>query len=96
MRLLEEATSDWLIPWYHYIPMDYAYRDFYSIALYYLGIEGTSQTGHDAEMQEIGRHGQEWVEEHATWDHHVSYMYRLGLEWARVMSDDRASMDYKG
>lgn len=94
--MTEEATSDWLIPWYHYIPLDYAYRDLYSIALYYLGLEGTDQVAHDEELHQIGRHGEDWVEEHAQWDHHVAWMYRLCLEWARVMSEDRASMDYTG
>ena len=36
---LEEVTTAWLVPWYHYIPIDYAYRDLYSILLYFFGLE---------------------------------------------------------
>lgn len=90
----EEATTDWQVPWYHYIPLDYAYRDMYSLALYYLGLEGTSQHAHEAELQAIAEHSTQWVDDHATWDHHLSYMYRLCLEWARITSEDRDAMGY--
>jgi len=86
--------TDWMIPWYHYIPLDYAYRDLYSITLYYLGLPNSNQVAHDAELRAIAEQSTEWVNEHATWDHHLAYMYRLLLEWARVISDDRDGMTY--
>lgn len=74
--------------------MDYAYRDLYSIALYYLGLGTRRQNAHDAELKCIAQQGQQWVDDHATWNHHLAYSYRLGLEWARVLSDDRSAMDW--
>ena len=82
----EEVTSAWLVPWYHYIPIDYAYRDLYSILLYFLGLEGTDQEPHDEAAKRIGQHSKEWVMEHGMWDQHkvcrrvqAALMWRSGL-----------------
>jgi hypothetical protein len=94
LHILEEAMSDWLVPWYHYIPLDYAYKDLHSILLYYLGVPSSTQIAHDNELQAIAEQSSQWVDEHGTWDHNLAYMYRLLLEWARIMSDDRDEMTY--
>jgi hypothetical protein len=61
-------------------------------------MQGTDQEAHDEELRAIAEQSTEWVSQHGSWDHHLAYMYRLLLEWARVISDERDQMDftYKG
>lgn len=68
-----------------------------SIASYFVG-DATS-SGHGSLGKEIGQAGKEWAEKHWRMEDMQAYMFRLYLEYARVMGrseDDPRSMDYVG
>lgn len=66
-----------------------------SIASFFIGDEYSS--GHDDLGREIGTAGRQWTLDHWRMEDMQAYMFRLYLEYARVMlreDDDLSSMDF--
>ncbi|KLT40707.1 Cap3p [Cutaneotrichosporon oleaginosum] len=92
VKLKATVFPEWnslILPeWFTYVPVKMDYSDVYSILAFFRG-SPTGRGSHDEVARRIARNGQCWVER--TWrseDLEV-YMFRLYLEWARVVSDDR-------
>ena len=49
---------------------------------------------HDGMAREIARAGREWVHDFWRPEDATAYMFRLWLEYARLMSDDRNDMNF--
>ena len=75
-----------LIPWKHFVPMDNTYMDFYSIVEYLLG--------HDRQAQRIAEEGARWADCVLRKEDMLIYVYRLVLEYARVMDPERHQMGF--
>ncbi|ORX40009.1 hypothetical protein BD324DRAFT_615928 [Kockovaella imperatae] len=89
-----EIVSDWLVPWYHFIPVSYDYSDMFTIIAYFFGIQESGQKHHQDELKAIADRSREWAEKQLKWEHMEVYLYRLFLEWGRLTSVDRTTMDY--
>jgi len=76
-----------LMPWVHFVPFDNTYMDFYGLMEYFLG-------GHDAEAERIATDGQVWSQAVLRPDDMLVYTWRLLLEYARVMDDNRDTLAY--
>ncbi|GJN90525.1 hypothetical protein Rhopal_003536-T1 [Rhodotorula paludigena] len=85
-----------IMPWYHYIPLQSDYSDLVDLAAYFIGApDGTGS--HDAQAKRIAQQGKKWAEEHMRDVDMAAYVFRLYLEYARLLhrdADDLASMDY--
>lgn len=66
--VFHEHYSDWLIPWYHYIPVSYDYSDLYSILLYFFGHDETGHQAHDEPLRAMAERSAEWAESQAGWE----------------------------
>jgi hypothetical protein len=77
-----EWHDDRLFPWVHFVPFDNTYMDLYGIMEYFLA-------GHDAEAAEIAREGQKWSKAVMRREDMRLYVWRLLLEYARVMDPKR-------
>lgn len=105
-----EFFSDWIQPWVHFIPLSPTYKEIYNIFTHFSGptqamLEAVNSTlalvpleerksPEDANLKKIAMAGKEWKNTIGrTLDMEV-YVYRLCLEWARLWSDDRDSMNY--
>ena len=77
-----EWHDDRLIPWAHFVPFDNSYGDIYAIMDYFLN-------GHDAEAEIIATKGKEWVNRVYRRADMKLYVWRLLLEYARVLDDRR-------
>jgi len=69
--VFHEAITDWLIPWYHYIPINYDYSDMYSVLLYFFGEPAAGQPAHDDELRAIAERSQIWADTHLEWTHQL-------------------------
>ncbi|KAK1750500.1 hypothetical protein QBC47DRAFT_393588 [Echria macrotheca] len=76
-----------LMPWVHFVPFDNSYMDVYGIMDYFLN-------GHDEEAERIAREGQAWSSAVLRQDDMLIYTWRLLLEYARVMDDNRDKLAY--
>ncbi|KAK1922899.1 glycosyl transferase family 90-domain-containing protein [Papiliotrema laurentii] len=89
-----EFFTDWLIPWYHYVPIQPSYSELYLILSFFIGVPGSPSTGHDDLAQEIAENGRKFAMEHWRWEDMQSYMFRLLLEYIRLGKDDREAWEY--
>ncbi|PHH87565.1 hypothetical protein CDD83_8687 [Cordyceps sp. RAO-2017] len=77
-----EWHDDRLFPWVHFVPMDNSFMDVYALMDYFL-------RGHDAEARKIAADGKSWAEAVLRREDMKLYVWRLLLEYARVVDDDR-------
>jgi len=82
-----EWHDDRLTPWVHFVPFDSSYMDIYGVVDYFL-------RGHDAEARRIADEGRDWAEAVLRNEDMVVYVWRLLLEYARVVDDKRDVLAY--
>jgi hypothetical protein len=82
-----EWHDDRMIPWVHFVPFDSSYMDIYGIMDYFLN-------GHDAEAERIAEEGRLWAEAVYRRDDMMLYVWRLLLEYARVIDDNREKLAF--
>ncbi|KAI0420352.1 lipopolysaccharide-modifying protein [Xylaria grammica] len=84
-----EWHDDRLMPWLHFVPFDNTFMDIYAIMDYFLD-------GHDAEAQRIAEEGQDWASKVLRREDMMLYMWRLLLEYARVLDPQRDRLGFVG
>ncbi|KAJ7840853.1 glycosyl transferase family 90-domain-containing protein, partial [Mycena olivaceomarginata] len=82
-----EWFTDRLAPWVHYVPIQNSYTDLLDALVFF--------RAHDEAGARIAAAGREWSRRYWRTDDLTAYMYRLFLEYARVMSTDRATMSFE-
>lgn len=94
-----EWNADWLVPFYHYIPVRHDYTDLVGIMAFFAGTPETSDEpateGRDDLAREIGVNARQFTEAHWRWQDMQAYMFRLLLEYRRLMADDREAYVYQ-
>ncbi|KAI4092555.1 MAG: hypothetical protein LQ344_003401 [Seirophora lacunosa] len=106
--IFREWHDSRLFAWRHFVPMDNRYDDVYSILTYFLGV-GTPRSQevaglqedayvmkHEAEGKRLANQGREWAKKVLRRDDIEIYMFRLLLEYGRIMDDNRDRIGYSG
>ncbi|RYP12374.1 hypothetical protein DL765_007362 [Monosporascus sp. GIB2] len=76
--------------WRHFVPLDVRLHELWS-AVGYLVAKGQGQ----ADAREMARAGQDWAARALRKDDMRVYMFRLLLEWGRVVDDNRESLGFE-
>ncbi|KAL1835954.1 hypothetical protein VTJ49DRAFT_5765 [Mycothermus thermophilus] len=107
--LFREWYSDRLRPWVHFVPVDLRYHALHGTLAYFVGVEREmggfrlvkSSAGSEIAMQgreEDGRwiaeEGQKWAEKALRREDAQVYLFRLLLEWGRVVSEGREELGF--
>jgi len=79
--IYSEWHDDRLVPWIHFVPFDNTFVDIYAIIEYYLN--------HDDEARKTATESREWAEKVMRREDMMLYVWRLLLEYARVMDPSR-------
>ncbi|KAI0452635.1 lipopolysaccharide-modifying protein [Xylaria acuta] len=82
-----EWHDDRLAPWLHFVPFDNTFVDIYAVMGYFLD-------GHDAEARRIAHEGHEWAKKVLRREDMMLYMWRLLLEYARVLDPLRDRLGF--
>ena len=90
--LWREWHDSRLVPWKHFVPMDNRFTDFYGIMEYFVGYGEDS--GHDQAAEKIAAEGKEWAELVLRKEDMLIYVFRLLLEYARVLDEEREKMGW--
>lgn len=88
-----EWWTDRAQPWVHYVPVQLDYSDLYD-SLVFFGGGPEGEGAHEEMARKIASAGREWVEKFWRKEDVTAYMFRLWLEYARVMSLDRDIMNF--
>ncbi|KAI0871714.1 capsular associated protein [Hypoxylon argillaceum] len=81
-----EWHDDRLVPWVHFVPFDNTFSDIYAILEYYLKA--------DEQAQKIADEGREWAEKVMRREDMMLYVWRLLLEYARVVDPARDKLGF--
>ncbi|KAG8779306.1 F-actin-capping protein subunit beta [Ceratobasidium sp. 428] len=93
MTIFPEWNSDWLVPYYHYIPIQTDYSDLYDTLAFFMGAPGPDQTpAHDDMAENIAAHAREFSVKYWRPEDMQVYVFRLLLEYARLLAYNRDSM----
>ncbi|KAG8986612.1 F-actin-capping protein subunit alpha, partial [Tulasnella sp. 427] len=92
--IFPEWNTNWLIPYYHYIPLQHDYSDLYDTMAFFAGTPD-GQGAHDAMAEQVSNHAVEFARKNWRWEDMQAYMFRLLLEYARLSSLDREKMTYR-
>ncbi|TDL24277.1 hypothetical protein BD410DRAFT_767481 [Rickenella mellea] len=90
-----EWFADRIQPWVHYVPISIDYSDLYDAFIFFRG-DLSGEGNHDEMARKIAAAARSWTQDFWRKEDVTAYMFRLFLEYARVMSLDRDSMTYKG
>ncbi|KAI1841135.1 hypothetical protein JX266_012670 [Neoarthrinium moseri] len=74
-------------PWRHFVPLDVRLSDIWTVVSYFGG-----KGGGDAEM--IAKQGREWANKALRKEDMRAYMFRLLLEWGRLVDDRRDELGF--
>ncbi|KFY08719.1 hypothetical protein V492_05986 [Pseudogymnoascus sp. VKM F-4246] len=108
--LFKEWHSSRLFAWVHFVPLGIEYRELYSLLTYFVGYGNSegNEAGedwvnkdvyvqrHDFEGRLIAKRGSEWAKKVLRREDMEVYMYRLLLEYGRIIDDDRDILGYPG
>jgi hypothetical protein len=110
--IFREWHDSRLLAWRHFVPVDNRYDDLYALLTYFIGYgkpyqhnsnEGSEGLNsqvfiapHDKEAQKIARQGREWANKVLRREDIEVYMFRLLLEYGRLIDDNRDSIGYSG
>lgn len=89
-----------LTPWIHYIPLDMRWQGLHSTMAYFMGLSGTvkgEQVSMDAQLKEaklIAAQGKVRAESMVREADAEVYLFRLLLEWGRVVDDYRDEVGF--
>ena len=87
--LYQEWHDDWLIPWFHYIPISMDLRDFPEIVRYL-----TQEPEGQALGLKVAKNSYEWSRRVLRSEDMRLVWWRLMLEYGRLVNDDRDQMRY--
>lgn len=85
--------------WHHYVPADIRLgRGFWSVVRYLASNERDDASKHtgDEIAQRIAQRGREWAAKALRTEDMQIYMFRLLLEWGRIVDDERETLGYVG
>ncbi|PHH92467.1 hypothetical protein CDD83_7215 [Cordyceps sp. RAO-2017] len=92
-----------LVPWLHFVPVDVRYQALHTAFSYFTGTEKrpkingreTGLQGRHFDGEWIGRRGQKWAEQALSKRDMEIYLFRLLLEWGRLIDDRRGEIGYR-
>ncbi|RAL64825.1 hypothetical protein DID88_001422 [Monilinia fructigena] len=103
--IFREWHDSRLFAWRHFVPLDNRYDDLYSILTYFIGLGDANSKGkdgkpyvqrHDFEARKLGRQGAEWANKVLRKEDIEIYTFRLLIEYARIIDDNRDRIGYSG
>ncbi|KAJ7770941.1 glycosyl transferase family 90-domain-containing protein [Mycena maculata] len=92
--LYTEWYNDRIAPWVHYIPVQLDLSDLHDALVFFRGDE-TGAGAHEDLARKIAAAGRVWSKTFWRKEDMHAYFYRLILEYARLMSEDRDAMSYR-
>lgn len=92
-----------LQPWLHFVPIDVRYHALHTTVSYFTGTEkrpemngrDTALKGRTDDAEWIGQQGQRWAEKALAKKDMEIYLFRVLLEWGRLIDDERGKIGYR-
>ncbi|KAI1115737.1 hypothetical protein F5Y14DRAFT_410078 [Nemania sp. NC0429] len=100
--IFQQWFTERLLPWVHFIPIDTRYHALHSTMSYFIGLEGRGSLNGRAQITPgrtddgkwIAQQGRKWAEKTIRREDMEVYLFRLLLEWGRVIDDNRDNVGF--
>ncbi|KAI1392768.1 glycosyltransferase family 90 protein [Hypoxylon trugodes] len=100
--IFREWYTERLMPWVHFVPIDLRYHALHSTLTYFVGlknrgtINGRQQLtdGRREDARWIAEQGRKWAEKAIRKEDMEVYLFRLLLEWGRVIDENRDNLGF--
>ncbi|KAL2259720.1 hypothetical protein VTK26DRAFT_6483 [Humicola hyalothermophila] len=96
--IFKEWYSDRILPWIHFVPIDLRFHALHNTLAYFLGIEKEDRSimlrGRPEDGKWIADQGKRWAEKALRREDMEVYLFRLLLEWGRVVDDRRDELRF--
>jgi hypothetical protein len=100
--IFQQWYTERLMPWVHFIPIDIRYHALHSTLSYFIGLDGRGTLngrkqitpGRTEDAKWIAEQGRKWAEKAIRKEDMEVYLFRLLLEWGRVIDDDRGDLGF--
>ncbi len=100
--IFQQWFTERLMPWVHFIPIDTRYHALHSTMSYFIGLDGRGTLngrkqitpGRTEDARWIAQQGRKWAEKAMRKADMEVYLFRLLLEWGRVIDDNRDSLSF--
>ncbi|KAI2472532.1 glycosyltransferase family 90 protein [Annulohypoxylon bovei var. microspora] len=100
--VFREWFTERLMPWVHFVPVDLRYHALHSTMAYFIGlknrgpINGRTQNtdGRHEDARWIAEQGHKWADKAVRREDMEVYLFRLLLEWGRIVDDNRDSLGF--
>ncbi|KAI0882159.1 glycosyltransferase family 90 protein [Annulohypoxylon maeteangense] len=100
--VFREWFTERLMPWVHFVPVDLRYHALHSTMAYFIGlknrgpINGRLQTtdGRHEDARWIAEQGRKWADKAVRREDMEVYLFRLLLEWGRVIDENRDNLGF--
>lgn len=83
-----------LTAWRHFVPVDGRLHRVWDLLAYFGGAGTDGQRGHTVEAETIAEDGRKWAAQVLRKEDMEIYMFRLLLEWGRIVDDQRNEMGF--
>ncbi|WVQ85782.1 hypothetical protein IAT38_007949 [Cryptococcus sp. DSM 104549] len=91
--IMPEWWTDRIQPWVHYVPIRMDYSDLYDALAFFQG--DISHTGGEPLLaRTIAAEGKRWSDTHWRKEDMTAYVFRLYLEWGRLVAPTRRAGDF--
>ncbi|RYP17988.1 hypothetical protein DL765_004207 [Monosporascus sp. GIB2] len=100
--IFREWYTERILPWVHFIPIDVRYHGLHSTLSYFIGLKYSGPLNGKSQVMDRRKEDARWIaEEGRKWAHKTMrredmevYLFRLLLEWGRVIDDDRDNLGF--
>jgi hypothetical protein len=92
--IFPEWYQERIIPWVHYVPIKVDYTDLYDVMAFFIGNPETGEGAHESMAQRIAEQGKQFAKQHWRRADMAAYMFRLILEYNRLLNQDLEDVDY--
>ncbi|KAJ4397429.1 hypothetical protein N0V93_001657 [Gnomoniopsis smithogilvyi] len=100
--IFKEWYSERLFPWIHYVPIDLRFHGLHSTLAYFMGLDGKGPANERyapmppqlEDAKSIAQEGKQWAAQAIRREDAEIYMFRLLLEWGRVINDKRDGLGF--
>lgn len=101
--IFREWYTERLLPWVHFVPVDLRYHALHSTMAYFVGLKNRGPindrpqltTARLEDARWIAEQGRKWADKAIRGEDMAVYMFRLLLEWGRIISEDRDDLGFK-
>jgi hypothetical protein len=101
--IFREWYTERLLPWVHFVPIDLRYHSLHNTLGYFVGLKSrgplNGETHEDEGRKEDARwiadQSRKWANQAIRREDQEIYLFRLLLEWSRVIDDERDTLKFE-